>query len=591
MTFLQPLMLWSFVALAPLAAFYFLKVRPRRKQTTAYFLWEKVWEEKRSNSLFQRLRDFLSFLLMLLACSAICLALARPEWKDQRKDLLILIDNSPSMAAWQGGESRLDRAKAVAADIVEGLNGTQRAAVATVAGKLVYHSHLTDNPRELLDAIESIAPSHQELRLDVLPGPKDERHQYSRDHRILFVSDACLGGGKLPDHVELVKVGDSLQNVGLVAADMAYLPGGVNRLGFYYQVASSYDKKREVDLMVARLDDNGREQIARVIPLDVKPGMNRPETFILDDASPGKWIARLDIKDALPDDDTAYLVAARPKPIRVKVQSKNRYFLENSVLAFSKGDHLLELVDKNPEIVLTNGVEADTERLILFHPTGKSCWWSDLGEEIEVGAPRVMIDNHPALRHVDAASIPFVGAKRLTPAPGAQILVADERGLPLVYKARHGSREAVIVNLDPVAAEFYFSAWFPVIVHSASIHLAGQDTTLAATYRPCDPVPIPGASEDKTSTWTTSLDEKTELKGKWAALDDRLGYSELSNDAGQWSVGSSLLAQSETLLGNDDAESTNEALSRGRSPTHWLTLLAIVVLVGESVLYHRRKVG
>ena len=74
-------------------------------------------------------------------------------------------------------------------------------------------------------------------------------------------------------------------------------------------------------------------------------------------------------------------------------------------------------------------------------------------------------------------------------------------------------------------------------------------------------------------------------------FDDRLGHSELRNNSGQWFLASSLLAKSETLLDNAAVENTREMLSRGRSPTHWLTLFAIVVLVSESVLYHRRKVG
>ena len=94
MTLLAPSMLWSLVVLVPLVAIYFLKVRPRRKPTTAYFLWEQIFKEKRSSSLFQSLRDVWSLVLMLLAAAAIALALARPEFSEERRDLLIVIDTS-----------------------------------------------------------------------------------------------------------------------------------------------------------------------------------------------------------------------------------------------------------------------------------------------------------------------------------------------------------------------------------------------------------------------------------------------------------------------------------------------------------------
>ena len=64
MKFLAPLFFWSFLSFLPLVAIYFLKVRPRRREATAYFLWNRVFTEKKSTSLFQRLRDLLSLLLL-----------------------------------------------------------------------------------------------------------------------------------------------------------------------------------------------------------------------------------------------------------------------------------------------------------------------------------------------------------------------------------------------------------------------------------------------------------------------------------------------------------------------------------------------
>jgi len=51
------------------------------------------------------------------------------------------------------------------------------------------------------------------------------------------------------------------------------------------------------------------------------------------------------------------------------------------------------------------------------------------------------------------------------------------------------------------------------------------------------------------------------------------------------------LSASETLLNNESSRSNNQPLSRGQSPAGWLTVLAIIALSAESILYHRRKVG
>lgn len=631
MTFLSPAMLWSLAALVPLAAIYFLKVRPRRKPTTAYFLWERIFQENRASSLFHRLRDAWSLMLMALALAAVCFALARPEWADQRKDLLIVIDNSASMAAREGRSSRLDLAKRQASDIAQGLNGNQQAAVATLATRLEYRSHLTDNPRELLEVIDTIQPAAESLDLKALPTnsldtasseappppatPSDTpaatepakpaqaavapaRQLASDKQRVLLLSDGSFDTAKLPKHVELLKVGSTLENVGLIAADMEFFAGDTSRIGFYYQTASTFAEPKKVDLNLYSLDDAGNEQLQKVIPLTIAPGRNRPETFQLVDAPAGRWLARLDLEDALATDNTAYLSLPKLKSIRVSVESADRFFLENSVHAFAQGKSLLTLERDKPDVVLAKSATPAADFAIIFQPAGDSIWWTSLGGEVTPGAARVLIEDHPALRHLDPTSIPFVGARQITPVAGAQVLVADDNGLPLIYRARHGQQTAVIVNMDPVAAEFYFSAWFPVLIHSAVTHLAGHENTLAAAHRSGDAILIPGARDDVTTkvvaprkTNNDGPNQPIDVTGEVFRGANELGFYTLENPSGKYVVGESLLADSETLLNNEASQSSNEPISRGQSPAGWLTVLAIVALTAESVLYHRRKVG
>ncbi|MDC0935517.1 BatA and WFA domain-containing protein [Pirellulales bacterium] len=605
MTLLAPAMLWSLLALIPLVGIYFLKIRPRPRPTTAFFLWESIFRERKATRLFQRLRDMWSLLLTALAVAAICLALARPQWADSRQDLLIVVDVSASMAAADAGGARIEMAKTAAREIIEGLNGAQRAAVASLANRLTYNSYLTDNPRELLDAIEQIDATNQRLAIDALPKLGEVRARGETDdpdqaptaaHRVIFVSDGCLAGKALPAGVELLSVGEPLANVGLVAADMADVPGGSDRLAFYYQAASSYVQPVEADLTLSHVDAAGAEQLFKVIPLSIAPGANRAETFTLDNAPAGKWLARIETRtlepaDALATDNACYLTVIRPDPIRVAVESGDRFFLENSVLAFTRGDNVLELVDERADIVLSKSTTPEAERAMIFAPSGDSPWWTDLGEYAAVGVTRVLVDDHPALRHLDVSSIPFVGARRVTPCPGAQVLAADDAGVPLVYVARREGRSATVWNLDPVAADFYFSAWFPVSIHSAASFLAGREHAAAASYRPGQSAPILGSERDAVSSVLDPGGEAFKIVGPWFGLFERLGFYEVRRDEHRQLLAASLLSPNETLLDAGESEPRLASLSRGRSPAHWLTALALVALTAESLLYHRRKVG
>lgn len=611
MTFANPAMLFSLLALVPLVAAYLLKVRPRRRPTTAYHLWEKILQDRRPNRLLYRLRDFLSLLMLTLVFSAIALSLAEPRWNSEdRKDLLILIDNSASMQTSDGNSTRLEQAKTRAADIVRALDGVQRAAVASVAHELRYASHLSDNPRELLSAVDQIEPTAESLRIEAFPNslqigeskPLEETSNpdseeaaenttdFMAQHRVLFLSDGAFGEQKLPEGVELLKIGQADNNIGLVAADLRFIPGGPDRLGLYFQLASTGAQPTDIDLIVSR-EVEGEPQLAKVIPVTVAPGVNPPQVFTIDDARPGRWMVELDHDDALQVDNVAYLVARKDPPITVDVAASDRFFLNQSVLAFSHQSGLLELVDQDSQITLALGVSPDVPRAIVLGPSGESPWWENLGSEIDVAAPRLVVEDHPALRHIDPTTIRFVGAKNLVAPPGSQILVESETGVPLIYVVTKTGSSAVVVNLDPVAAEFYYSAWFPVLVHSAAVHLGGREEPLLAVYNPPTTVSIPGFDDQSPTTLTAPDGQQQKVLGNRTVALESLGFYQLANDQQQWLLSSSLLSAEESMLNAEDIKETAQPIAQGSAPAHGLTLFAILLLTVESLLYYRRKVG
>ena len=625
MSFAIPFFFWGLVSLIPLIAIYFLKVRPIRKPTTAWFLWEDIFQERRARTLFQRFRDLFSLLLLALAFAAVVTATAQPFWTgDDRKDLVLLIDNSASMNANENGQTRLERAKQVAGNIVRALNGTQRCSVATVSGSISFQSNLTDNPKELLDAINGIEPSSIPLSLSTLepftkpltlsitdgsaflPAGTDAMDTGETPiatvpgepgalHRVILVSDGCLAG-QLPASIELLKVGGLPQqkNVGLIACDMQRLPASGGRAGVFFQIASTFDEPLYLDLSVCH---GTPDNLVKLIPLEISPGINRAEVFEIDRAADGEWLIRLDVNDSLTDDNTAFVVLPPQVPIEVSVAADNRFFYENSVLAFSRSGNLLQLGDSasaqliiGQGNVLLDGIAPDAD-LLLFQPEGKSPWWNDVGEDFAPAIPRALDENHPVIRHLDATSIPFVGAKRMTAPAGSEVWVVAEDETPLIYRTTDSGRNVVVVNLDPLAAEFFLSPWFPVLVYSTATHLAGRAEPVRSTYATGHAVPIQGFQVGESAEWTGPDGKVTTSGEAFSKPLQNTGFHTFKNTAGTWTIGCSLISETETMLDNSKVQDTAQPVSRGWSPTGLLTLLAIVVVVLESILYQRRMVG
>ena len=480
MSFLVPAMLWGLLALIPLSIIYLLKVRPRRKSTNAYFLWATILEEKTASALFRRFRDLFSWLLMLLAAILVVLALANPKFlTGDDRDLVIIIDQSPSMAAERDNTSTLTLAKGEAKSIIHSLDGSRRAAIAKLSDQLRFASHLSDSPKDLLDAVD-------EVKLATLGTTPTAIAQANRlanrgDARVLLLTDGHAGFETLSEKVEVLTLDSASDNIGLEAADLAWIPGQPETASFFFRVASSFLSEKEVELIVRNADDGS---ILRILPLTTKPGLNEAQTIAIEGIRPGSWTASLELPDALAADNTVTFGLNEPRHITVQVASQQPYFFQRSIESFEQVGSLLQQVSSGAEITLSDQADAENDRLVLFHPSAEqSPWWQEIGDEIEVYAPEFVIPSHPILRHLELESLTFAGARKITAPPNSIILVETQEQVPLIYKANDGKgRQAIIFNLDPNAEDFVLSPWFPVLIYESSRYLTGEQTSLRSLY-------------------------------------------------------------------------------------------------------------
>ena len=585
MSFLVPAMLWGLLALIPLSIIYLLKVRPRRKSTNAYFLWATILEEKTASALFRRFRDLFSWLLMLLAAILVVLALANPKFlTGDDRDLVIIIDQSPSMAAERDNTSTLTLAKDEAKSIIHSLDGSRRAAIAKLSDQLRFASHLSDSPKDLLDAVD-------EVKLATLGTTPTAIAQANRlanrgDARVLLLTDGHAGFETLSEKVEVLTLDSASDNIGLVAADLAWIPGRPGTASFFFRVASSFLSEKEVELIVRNADDGS---ILRILPLTTKPGLNEAQTIAIEGIRPGSWTASLELPDALAADNTVTFGLNEPRHITVQVASQQPYFFQRSIESFEQVGSLLQQVSSGAEITLSDQADAENDRLVLFHPSAEqSPWWQELGDEIEVYAPEFVIPSHPILRHLELESLTFAGARKITAPPNSIILVETQEQVPLIYKANDGKgRQAIIFNLDPNAEDFVLSPWFPVLIYESSRYLTGEQTSLRSLYPLGSRVAFP-STEEGTSVWQKP-NGRTSIQNQGHLLNP--GLHKVSSNGRERSFGASLLSAPETLLDKSGPPPSQKPLARGRQLSWWLLFFALVIVATESILYHRRKLG
>ncbi len=590
MTFGFPAFLWATLALIPLAAVYFIKTRPRRQPVNAFFLWQKVFQQKAASSLFQKLRNLLSLLLLAIAFFACIFALTQPRFDNgETPDLLIIIDRSASMQGVADRESRLNLAKETASSWITALSGSQRAAIASVAGKLEYHANLTTRSSRLVDALDSITASDLALDPHVLGELSlltSATGQSDSKTRILFITDRHSPEMTVPDGIEIVTVGSDTGNIGITAADLRWEAPGEATL--FTTVTSTFGKEREVEMEV--VSAGAGETLARLFTIKLPANGEASESITLDSIDPGAWLLRARVEDSLAIDNTAPLGLNAPQAIPVQVKADNPFFFNQVISAFSRADSLFEPIDDFARLSLSQGNPPDTETAVVFAPSGESPFWENAGAEIAPGPPEIVSPDHPLLSRVDPAMLTFEGARKLTAPTGSVVVLTHADGTPLLYTISTGERSAVVFNFDPSQNEFFLSPWFPVFVHDAAVLLTGRDNTFPSSIATGNEIEIPGTEPTGSASF---LESETPEKRPFQtpAAIDRIGNYTFTRNSTPWNLGGALLSPGESGPAPKNTPQPTFKPASGWPLAAWLLLAATILILTEELLYHRRKVG
>jgi hypothetical protein len=159
--FHAPSSAWLLALLAPLVAFYFLKLKRPRLTTPSLVLWRQALADQRVNSPFQRFKRNILLILQILILLAVALAAMQPFWRgrDSRAQRLpILIDCSASMGALDkaGGVTRLEAAKERVRRQIDGMLPEQELCLISFSATARKRAGFTNDKRLLRAALDEV---------------------------------------------------------------------------------------------------------------------------------------------------------------------------------------------------------------------------------------------------------------------------------------------------------------------------------------------------------------------------------------------------------------------------------------------------
>lgn len=612
MSFLNP---WAFLlllAVPVLVLLYFLKLKRPQVRVPSTLLWQKVLEDMRVNSPFQRLRRSLLLILQLLALLAVIFALTRPiklVRDNVSESLIVLVDNSASMGAAERGKTRLQDAKDKVAALADGLAADSEMMVVVFNNRARIVCPFDTNKRRLREAVSSIQPT--ECPTDIQPALLLSKSLAASrgSPRILIFSDGAFPPPetvKMPPGAELAyqAVGANAPNLAITRLDVRRSLNDRNRVEMFV-VLENFSPRPFSGNMAVFMDDRMLDSKF----VEVKAGETLSQIF--EALLPGGGCVRveLDAKDALAADNRAWRIVPPPSVRRVMLVGESTYFIERVFKAtrdvvtvcVAAGEYDEKTAESCAAVIwsaVNSPATAPCDNIYL------GCFpkIDGLVKGAKVDAPDILDWNntHPANRFIDYDNLLIASAFSMTLPDTATELLRSSR-TPLIAMMEHGGRAVCIVGFDPMQSNWPLLVSYPVFLRNCldyfdqrNIQRTVNNIQVGGTIT----VQGGGRAPEVLAPWGAKAAMTRNAGGDHAFSGvTQCGIYRINDGEGAErivaanlfdSFESRLDAVAEPALGGSEAKKA--VASRKTNREYWRALAMILgaVLLVEWVVYHRR---
>jgi hypothetical protein len=619
MQFLTPLGFVLAGLAIPIILLYMLKLRRKQVQVSSTFLWEQLLREQQANAPWQKLKRNLLLILQLLILAALVFALARPALQIPTVasgSVIVLLDASASMNATDVSPSRFDSAKDSVNAIINGLNPASSLTLILV-GKTPQILIASESDKALLKAALNKAKATQgsadwESAFALAAGAT---RSDAIESSILIVSDGGLpesGLPALPGEVQFLPVGSSSENVGISALA---LRRGENSPQLFAQV-TNYSNKSKTVLLSFYFENELFDARQIIITANSSEGMTLDNIENI----PGVYKAQISSLqsgsaiDSFSLDDTAFAVHQTSASRRVLLVSKGNLFLEQALAslpniqafrALPAADGSIQIPEDPFDLYVFDGIlpaEIPNGNLLFINPPNNPFF--EVGGTFEkINSAEVI--QHPLTRYLDWSNVHILRAKQVTLPTWADVLVQTPQG-PLVFAGQTGGQRIATIQFDLRESDLPLQIAFPILFSNLTNYLvppsAFDATQSLAPGQSLAIIPLPGTDEILiASPSNIGYSFANEAGGIKFTDTGELGFyavNFISKDASSaeyfavnlFDAGESDIRPRETIqIGQTEIAHTVSEKIGQYEVWPWLALLALVILMIEWQVYHRRQ--
>ena len=482
MRLFSPWALW-FLSFMPLVVLmYILKQKFEERQIGSIYLWQQVLKDIEVNTPWQKLKKNLLLFLQLLSILFLVFALSDPYLYTRGgmySNLVIVLDNTGSMNARQGGETRLEKAKQLAEEMINHTGTKANITLLTVERSPRVEIGKTEDKGEAVRKLRNIKPSNSSGNINdsvSLVRAMVKQYEGSDRYKAVFYTDSPMDTADL--NAEVVSLASTLTNTSLdyisYSSDNGKLTALVRATN-----RSNTPLEREISLY-------GNDKVLDIKNIQLPAGETKTVYFEeISTSAPYIW-AELTEKDDLEEDNQVYGVVKFTKPSKVLLIATSNVFIEKA-LSNIKGLELYktnpgEKIDEGYDLYIFDSVAPEvlpkSGSVLLLNPPEDN-GIIEVGAELQGGIADIM--THPITRYMENANFTVSKLKSMEVPFWSEVLINVDENAAAIYGEYKGRKTAVI-GFDLHNSDFALTTEYPIFIYNLASYLIGIDTEGRTSY-------------------------------------------------------------------------------------------------------------
>lgn len=488
------------------AVLWLHRLRPPRRSITvsSLYLWREVHKQAAANKKRRKLLASLILLAQIAALVILTLLLAGPLLSVTRPTahVAILFDTSSSMSIQSRGSSdRYTEAHNRLSHFLSDGDAGRYTLIASTGEHLRYDGTSLSALQEAVANLPApVGPSDWRGALATLATLTTSDLPLS----VVLVTDGALSPQEdslfqplaASEGVYALKVGKALNNVGITEFTARAVSGSTREVQIMVRVANRGSNTEDVQLVVRSaiplpaesgvLNELDPESLRVLHQTHLTLPAQTEQRILLDHTTASSEVlqAHIDRVDALPADDTAYLLSTASRPIRMLHVGQASTLLRTSIATLGNV-RLDDTFHRSPPRELT-----DEYDLVLFYD--QSVPNEFIGTALALRSGRETADNdkpteitwwhktHPLARFVEWESVSPGPAHPLTVTPGELVLLESTRG-PLLSVEESGLRRVVRMAIPLERSDLPFRVAYPIFLHNVLRWASGDAERIRAS--------------------------------------------------------------------------------------------------------------